>query len=67
MPGKVVKVLVEEGQTVEQDEGLVVIEAMKMENELRAPRGGVVRDLAIEEGQALEGGVALCRIEASNE
>jgi len=63
MPGKVVTVLVKEGQEVAEGDGLVVVEAMKMENELRAPRAGVVRDLTAEEGASVEGGAPLCVVE----
>ena len=63
MPGKVVAVLVEEGQEVEEGQGLVVVEAMKMENELQSPRAGVVKGLSAEEGVAVDGGASLCTIE----
>lgn len=63
MPGKVVAVLVKEGQEVAEGDGLLVVEAMKMENELRAPRAGVVRNLTAEEGDSVEGGAALCIVE----
>lgn len=63
MPGKVVAVLVEEGQEVQAGEGVLVVEAMKMENELKAPRAGVVRNLVACEGEAVEGNATLCVIE----
>jgi biotin carboxyl carrier protein len=63
MPGKVVAVLVVEGEEVKEGQGLVVVEAMKMENELKAPRAGKVKNLAIEAGAAVENGVTLCVIE----
>jgi biotin carboxyl carrier protein len=63
MPGKVVKILVEVGQQVEMDEGLVVIEAMKMENELRSPIQGVVTKITVQEGGAVETGTLLVIIE----
>ncbi len=63
MPGKVVAVLVQEGQEVKEGQGLVVVEAMKMENELRAPKDGVVRQLSAQVGNAVEGGVTLCVVE----
>jgi biotin carboxyl carrier protein len=63
MPGKVVAVLVQEGQSVEAGQGLVVVEAMKMENELRAPKAGVVRKLTAKVGAAVESGASLCLIE----
>jgi biotin carboxyl carrier protein len=59
MPGKVARVLVTRGQTVEAGAGLVVIEAMKMENELRAPRSGTVIELPAREGLAVESGALL--------
>lgn len=63
MPGKIVAVLVKEGQEVEEGQGVVVVEAMKMENELQSPRAGVVTSLSAEEGLAVEGGAVLCTIE----
>lgn len=63
MPGKIVKVLVAEAQDVAQDEGLLVIEAMKMQNELRAPRAGRVRKIYVEEGRGVEAGFRLLRLE----
>ena len=63
MPGKVVAVLVKEGQEVAEGQGLVVVEAMKMENELRAPRAGTVASLKAKEGAAVDGGAVLCIVE----
>jgi pyruvate carboxylase subunit B len=63
MPGKIVTVLVNVGDTVEKDQGLLVVEAMKMENELRAPGPGVVREVRVNSGQAVEAGELLARIE----
>ena len=60
MPGKVVAVLVQEGAEVQEGQGLVVVEAMKMENELRSPRAGVVQRLTAREGEAVDGGAVLC-------
>ena len=54
MPGKVVKVLVEVGATVEDGQPLVLIEAMKMENELRSPKSGKVSAVYVAPGQAVE-------------
>ena len=59
MPGMVVRWEVEEGQTVNQGDGLVVLEAMKMENDIRAKGRGVVRRILIESGKAVEKGTAL--------
>lgn len=63
MPGKIVRLLVERGAQVEAGQGLVVMEAMKMENELRSPRAGRVKDLAAREGQAVETGALLALVE----
>jgi biotin carboxyl carrier protein len=59
MPGRVVRVLVAEGAPVEAGQGLVVVEAMKMENEMRTPCAGCVRQIAVREGQAVEAGALL--------
>ena len=56
MPGKVVAVLVEVGQAVEPGAEIVVLEAMKMENEFRATAGGVVREIHVAPGQAVNAG-----------
>lgn len=56
MPGKVVRVLVAPGDSVEPRQGLVVIEAMKMENEITAPAGGTVEELGVSEGAAISTG-----------
>ena len=63
MPGRVVRVLVEEGATVEKGKGLLILEAMKMENEIVAPAPGVVRKLLVSSGQTVEGGADLLVIE----
>jgi biotin carboxyl carrier protein len=54
IPGRVAKVLVKPGEAVSVGRGLVVLEAMKMENEIRAPRDGSVREIRCAEGQAVE-------------
>ena len=56
MPGKVAKVLVAVGTAIEARQGLVVIEAMKMENELTAMRAGTVTEVAVIEGASVEAG-----------
>jgi biotin carboxyl carrier protein len=63
MPGKILKLLVEPGQAVEAGQGLVVMEAMKMENELKAPRAGTLRELGVSEGDAVETGALLALLE----
>lgn len=63
MPGKVVRVLVKAGDDVKARQGLVVVEAMKMENELRAARDGRVRDVSAKEGQSVDAGAVLLTVE----
>jgi biotin carboxyl carrier protein len=63
MPGLVVRVHVHEGERVARGQVLLVVEAMKMEHTLRAPKDGVVRRLAAEAGKLLEGGAALLEVE----
>jgi biotin carboxyl carrier protein len=59
MPGRVVRLLAALGQEVQRGDGVVVVEAMKMENELTAPRDGVITEIGVEEGQTVEGGMTL--------
>ena len=59
MPGRIVTVLVREGDTVAAQQGLVVVEAMKMENELRAPRAGRVTAVKVVEGMSVEANTVL--------
>ena len=59
MPGRVVRVLEAAGAEVAAGQGLVVIEAMKMENELRSPRAGHLLEVSVREGQAVEAGALL--------
>lgn len=63
MPGKVVKVFVKVGDAVTEGQGLVVVEAMKMENELKAPKAGTVVEVTAVEGQAVENGAKLVVVE----
>ncbi len=63
MPGKVVKVLVKVGEEVKEGQGLVVVEAMKMENELKSPKAGKVVELLTQEGTAVENNARLVVVE----
>ncbi len=63
MPGKVVKILVEQGEEVQADQGVVVVEAMKMENELKSAVAGKVKEIFVEEGQVVESGAKLLLVE----
>jgi biotin carboxyl carrier protein len=59
MPGRIVKVLVKPDETVFAGQPLVVVEAMKMENELRAPRAGAVAEVRVREGSSVEANAVL--------
>jgi biotin carboxyl carrier protein len=63
MPGKIVRILVEPGTQVEAGAGVVVVEAMKMQNEMKAPKGGVVISINAEEGATVSAGDVLAVIE----
>src|SRR5574337_438454 len=63
MPGKVVAVLVSPGQEVTAGQGIIVIEAMKMENELKAFGSGIIKEIKVEEGSGVSGGEVLVVIE----
>lgn len=63
MPGRVVNVLVKQGDEVMADQGIVVVEAMKMENELKTPKAGKVLEIKVSVGQAVEKGEILAVIE----
>jgi biotin carboxyl carrier protein len=63
MPGKVVRLMVRAGDEVKAEQGLVIVEAMKMENELKSPRAGRIAEVSVKEGSAVEGGQKLCVLE----
>lgn len=63
MPGRIVSVLVAKGDRVTARQPVVVIEAMKMENELRSPREGTVKEVAVVAGATVEAGIVLVVIE----
>jgi biotin carboxyl carrier protein len=63
MPGKIIAVLVSEGDTVEKGQGLVIVEAMKMENEVRSPIAGEVKEIKVAPGETVEGGAVLLIVE----
>ena len=62
MPGRVVRVLVARGDTVRKGAGLLILEAMKMENEIQAQTDGVVDELFVEAGQTVDAGAELVHI-----
>ena len=63
MPGKIVRVAASAGQAVKAGECLLVMEAMKMENEIRSPRDGSITGVLVREGQAVESGALLMLVE----
>ena len=63
MPGKVIELLVHEGDAVEKGQGVIIIEAMKMENEIRAAVAGTVKTVLVEAGQTVESGELLVELE----
>ena len=63
MPGKVVRILVEAGAEIEAGAGIMVVEAMKMQNEMKSPKAGIVAALNVEVGATVNGGDVLAVIE----
>ncbi len=63
MPGKVVRLLVKQGEAVQEGQGLVVVEAMKMENELKSPKAGTVTEVFAQEGKTVEANAKLLTVE----
>lgn len=63
MPGKIVRVLARAGDEITTGQGILVIEAMKMQNEVRSPRAGVLKQLAVQEGTNVNAGQILAIIE----
>ena len=63
MPGKIIRVLAQTGEKVEAGQGLLVVEAMKMQNEIRSPKSGTVERLLVKEGQPVNAGEILAWID----
>lgn len=62
MPGKIARVLVQEGELIEAGQGVLILEAMKMENEIKAPAAGIVKAVHVSESDAVEKNAALIEI-----
>ena len=67
MPGKIAKVSIKKGDTVQKGDSVMVMEAMKMENEIRSPRSGQVSNIHVSEGQAVETVALLAEIAPTEE
>jgi biotin carboxyl carrier protein len=63
MPGKVVRVLVEAGAEINQGDGVVIVEAMKMQNEMKSPKTGIVKEIRVAKGATVNAGEILAVIE----
>ncbi len=63
MPGKLVRVLVEQGAEIKSGEPVLVVEAMKMQNEMKSPKDGIVKEIRFEEGATVNAGDVLAIIE----
>jgi biotin carboxyl carrier protein len=63
MPGKVIRILLQEGAEVEPGQGILVMEAMKMQNEIKSPRKGTIQKILVAEGANVNGGDVLAIVE----
>ena len=63
MPGKVVRLIASVGDAVEKGDAVMVVEAMKMQNELKAPKTGIVKEIRVKEGCTVSGGDILAVVE----
>ena len=62
MPGKITRIMVSQGELIEAGQGVVILEAMKMENEIKAPSAGIVKAIRIQEADAVEKNAILIEI-----
>ena len=65
MPGKIIEILVKEGEEIEENQALLIMEAMKMENEMRSPMKAKIKKISIQQGQNVETGQVLIEFEDS--
>ena len=63
MPGRIIKVMVSEGEEVKENQGLLILEAMKMQNEIKAPRSGVITKISVTENESVESNQILIELE----
>ena len=63
MPGKIVRILLEENKEVQSGEGVIIVEAMKMQNEMKSPKDGIIKKIKFDEGDTVNAGDVLVIIE----
>jgi biotin carboxyl carrier protein len=63
MPGKVIRVLLKEGDSVQENQGILVMEAMKMQNEIKSPKSGTIKKIGVTAGSAVNSGDLLAEVE----
>lgn len=63
MPGKIVRVLAEVGAEINQGDGVIIVEAMKMQNEMKSPKTGIVKEIRFDEGATVNAGDILAVVE----
>lgn len=63
MPGRIVKILLEEGSSVKEDQAVLILEAMKMQNEIKSPQAGRIAKIGPEVGDSVEAGALLFTVE----
>lgn len=66
MPGKILKILVKEGEKVEENQVLILMESMKLQVELKAPFNGIVKELKVKEGETVNAGEVVVKIEKND-
>ena len=63
MPGKIIKVLVQEGESVQEGQAVLILEAMKMQNEIKSPQSGQIVRIVPREGESVETGALLFSVD----
>ena len=63
MPGKIVRILAEQGMEIKKGDGVIIVEAMKMQNEMKSPKDGTVKEIRVSEGATVNAGDVLAIIE----
>lgn len=63
MPGKIVRILVEQGAEIKKGDGVIIVEAMKMQNEMKSPKDGIVKEIRFAEGATVNAGDIMAVVE----